>query len=90
MDKISWKYLSANKNPKAIQLLEKHPEQIFWPWFSENPSAINILTPYDFVKMKEKNVDFFYELCKKVFNPQRIQRIASVYDLDLDEYLDRL
>jgi len=42
-DEINWEFLSRNKNPIAIDLLEKNQDKIDWYWLSGNPSAIHIL-----------------------------------------------
>ena len=34
--------LSANTNPKAIELLEKNQTKIWWPHLSANPSIFTI------------------------------------------------
>ena len=36
LEKLSWKYLSAN--PNAIDLLENNQDKINWSWLSKNPS----------------------------------------------------
>jgi hypothetical protein len=40
---LSWKELSSNINPRAIEYLEKNPEKIDWVKLSFNPSAIRLL-----------------------------------------------
>lgn len=45
-NKIDFKKLSANPNPMAIQLLEEHPDKIYWPNLSGNPSAMKLLKEY--------------------------------------------
>jgi hypothetical protein len=40
--------------------------------------------------MLENMKDFCEELVKVVFNPIRVQRMADLYELDMDEYLDKL
>jgi hypothetical protein len=46
MDKIDWKYLSAN--PNAIHLLEANMDKVDWDYLSRNPNAIHLLenNPY--------------------------------------------
>ena len=34
--------LSYNENPKALELLEQHPEKIDWEWLSQNPSIFRV------------------------------------------------
>ncbi len=41
IEKLSWKYLSAN--PNAIELLEANPDKIDWQELSRNPNAIHLL-----------------------------------------------
>jgi hypothetical protein len=40
--------------------------------------------------MLENMKGFCEELVKVVFNPIRVQRMADLYELDMDEYLDKL
>jgi hypothetical protein len=40
--------------------------------------------------MREKCKTFAEELVRAVFNPIRAQRMADLYDLDMDEYLELL
>ena len=80
-EKIDW---SLSRNPNAIPLLEKHPEKIDWRELSKNPNAMYLLSSLDCQKMKEKNKEFAEELCKYVFEPQRMWRIMKKYTFDLD------
>ena len=41
--KIDWKYLSGNRHPHAIQMLEDNPEKIDWWYLCGNPYAIHLL-----------------------------------------------
>ncbi len=41
IEKLSWKYLSAN--PNAIHLLEANPDKIDWEYLSKNSNAIHLL-----------------------------------------------
>jgi hypothetical protein len=40
--------------------------------------------------MLENTKDFCEELVQAVFNPIRAQRMAKLYELDMDEYLELL
>ena len=40
--------------------------------------------------MRENCKIFAEELAKAVFNPIRAQRMADLYDMDMDEYLELL
>lgn len=42
----------------------------------------------DYPKMRENGKAFYQELTKSVFCPQRISRVAAMYGLTWDEYLD--
>lgn len=46
IDNLNGRFLSMN--PRAISLLEQHPEKIDWYWLSGNPNAVPLL---------EKNLD---------------------------------
>ncbi len=50
---------------------------INWEMFSANPNADHLL-------IKE----FRRELVEYVFNPLRIQHIADIFNLDMEEYLE--
>jgi hypothetical protein len=41
LERLSWQYLSAN--PRAISLLEQHPQNIHWDMLSINPEGIPML-----------------------------------------------
>jgi hypothetical protein len=90
IDKIDWPYLS--KNPNAIHLLEKNPDKIDWTYLSANPNAdaLRLLAPLDYVEMKRTFQPLAKELVETVFHPCRVSRIADVYGMDLNEYLDFL
>lgn len=42
-NEISWYFLSANKNPKFISLINNNMDKIDWTMLSMNPNAISIL-----------------------------------------------
>ena len=47
-----------------------------------------IINSYNYTKMRERNKNFCEELVKKVFHPERIQRICDAYNMDMTQYLD--
>ena len=46
INKISWDYLSCNKN--AVYLLEENKDKINWCYLSSNPNAIKLTTYWFF------------------------------------------
>ena len=40
--------------------------------------------------MKENNAGLFQELCESVFNPDRINKLANKFNIDLHVYLDSI
>jgi hypothetical protein len=44
----------------------------------------------DYEKMKENNAGLFQELCESVFNPDRINKLANKFNIDLHVYLDSI
>jgi hypothetical protein len=87
-DKIAWDQLSAN--PGAIHLLEQNPDKIDWGRLSTNPNAIHLLARLDYAEMKRTFQPLAEELVETVFHPTRVSRIADVYGMDLNEYLEFL
>ena len=85
-DKIYWGWLCSN--PNAIHLLEQNYDKIDWCMLSANPNAIHLLASLDYVAMKRTFQPLAQELIEYVFHPSRVSRIASLYELELDEYLD--
>jgi hypothetical protein len=88
LDKVNWAYLS--RNPNAIHILEKNLDKVDWWFLSKNPNALHLLFSLDYKKMLENMKDFCEELVKVVFNPMRAQRMAELYEMDMDEYLELL
>ena len=86
IDKIYWPYLSLN--PAAIHLLEANPNKIDWSTLSANPNALHLLARLDYAEMKRTFQPLAKELVETVFHPCRVSRIADVYGIDLNEYLD--
>ena len=87
-DKINWNLLSSN--PNAIKLLEQNPDKIDWTYLSANPNALHLLAHLDYGEMKRTFQPFAEELIETVFHPTRVSRIADVYGMDLNEYLEFL
>jgi hypothetical protein len=73
-----------------LRLLEKNPDKIDWDQLSANPSALHLLAHLDYGEMKRTFQPFAEELIETVFHPTRVSRIADVYGMDLNEYLDFL
>jgi hypothetical protein len=84
--------LSQNRNPEAIKLLELNPDKIDWPNLSANPNAdaLRLLARLDYGEMKRTFQPLAKELIEYVFHPTRVSRIADVYGMDLNEYLEFL
>ena len=81
------KYLiELSSNPSAISLLEQNVEKLSFYNLSRNPCAIHLLFPLDHKTMKQENAAFAEELCAKVFEPKRMQRLAGV--MALWDYMD--
>jgi hypothetical protein len=85
-DKIEWKGLSLNSS--AIKLLEQNPDKIDWFCLSKNPNAIHLITSLNYHEMQRTFQPLAKELIETVFHPTRVSRIAQVYRMDLNEYLD--
>ena len=87
-DRIDWWQLSAN--PNAFRLLEQNPDRIDWSTLSANPSALHLIAHLDYVDMKRTFQPLAKELVEYVFHPCRVSRIADIYGMDLNEYLEFL
>jgi hypothetical protein len=86
LDKVNWPWLSGN--PNAIPILEQKLDKVKWGWLSQNPNAIHLLAKLDTNAMRQNCKTFAEELARAVFNPMRAQRMADLYDLDMDEYFE--
>lgn len=75
-------------NANAIDLVTQSPDKIYWGNLSANPSAMHLLAPLDYSIMKNTLKPFCKELVEYVLHPLRIDRIASLFDLELEEYLE--
>ena len=69
-------------------ILEQNIAKINCVQLSMNPSAIHLLAPLDCVEMKRTFQPLAKELIEYVFQPTRVSRIADVYGMDLNEYLE--
>jgi hypothetical protein len=57
---------------------------------SKNFNATHLLFSLDYEKMKENNREFFEELVKKVFHPERIVRLSALYEFDFSDYMENI
>jgi hypothetical protein len=88
LDKADWAQLSAN--PNAIHILEQKLDKVNWSYLSLNPNAIRLFTELDTNAMRENCKTFAEELAKSVFNPVRAQRMANLYDMNMEQYFELL
>ena len=86
MDKVDWTSLCLN--PNSIHILENNLDKVCWSYLLTNPNAIHLLFGYDYESIKYKNQDISKQIIEYVFNPYRLIRVSSKYNLELDEYLD--
>ena len=70
--KLNWAHLSENTNPKAIELLEANPDEIYWEQLSANPSAIKLL------KANKDNI----RLIQLSENPNAIELLRERIDIE--------
>jgi hypothetical protein len=75
-------------NPSAIHLLEGNIDKIDWPTLSGNINAIHLITSLNYHEMQRTFQPLAKELIETVFHPTRVSRIADVYEMDLNEYLE--
>ncbi len=86
---IHWDSLA--ENPNAIRILEKNLDKfdrINWFYLSMNPNAIHLLFDYDYELMRESKQELSKEMIEFVYHPSRLDRISSLYNMEMDEYLD--
>ena len=76
------------ENPNAIHILEQNLDNFDWSY--QVPNFIHILFPLNLKVMKEKIREFREELVAFVYHPIRLSRIATVYNMDLVEYINCL
>ena len=87
MDKINWYILSFNR--KAVHLFEQNPIRIHWELICMNPCAFHLFK-LDYPAMRERNQEFRQELAIYLFNPDRLVRMSTRYDIDMRSYLGYL
>jgi hypothetical protein len=63
-------------------------DKVNWARLCGNPNAIRLLAWLDTEKMISNCKPFAEELVKYVFHPLRLQRLCTVYNLDLEEYFE--
>jgi len=85
---LDWDILSYNH--AAVHLLEKNLDKVCPNALSGNSNATHLLFSLDYEKMKENNRDFFEELVENVFNPQRIERLSSLYKFEFSDYMENV
>jgi len=85
MNKIKWNSLPYN--PNAYHLIEMHLDKVNY-LVSSNPSIFVI----DYAKMKERmvNLGFAEELTMKVWNPTRLLKLCSMYQIQFDTLMEIL
>ena len=74
---IDWWHLSTNN--KAMHLLEKNVDKIYWKTFSSNHSIFEI----DYKFLKNRIQPFKEELMQKVFHPDRLVYCLEKYNYDI-------
>jgi hypothetical protein len=82
--RVNWELLSFNET--AIDLLKANPEKIHWSYVSQNPKVLYLLE-LDYPKMKENATDLQQELAGRVFEPDRLCRMAASAGIDMRAYL---
>lgn len=78
-DKICFQAISTNPNICEIFQLIKY----YFP--NEKHYYFTEIFPYDYQKMRDKMLNFKEELCQYVFNPKRMQNIANLCNLSLQD-----
>jgi hypothetical protein len=63
-------------------------DKINWETLSRNPNAMHLLAPLDHEKMRDQCREFTRELLNYYLHPNRLMRIASTFDMDLEEYIE--
>lgn len=85
LNKVDWNMLSLNR--AAVHILEKNKDKVRMIAVS-NPTAFRLLFQLDYIQMKQQNCDFKEELCKYIFNPERLDKMANNVGIDLHDYLE--
>lgn len=52
--------------------------------------TLNGIIRFDYNRMKQDNENFYIELNKVILKPERIQNMATIYDIDFFDYLDAI
>jgi hypothetical protein len=81
LDKVDWDRLSMN--PRAISILEKHPDRFEVRWTLINPNALHLACDLDYERMKEHRQSLKEELQAYYFHPDRIFQKAKQLDIDV-------
>lgn len=76
---------NLSQNPKAIALLEQHPDEIAWYNLLGNPSIFEI----DYQALKERISPFQEQLIAQCFHPKRLVSYLEKYHYDIgdEEYI---
>lgn len=85
INKIDWQYLC--ENPNAVSIIKKNMHKMdttCWKVFSKNPSIFVL----DQMAMKEQCRIFAEDLAAYVFHPERVERMAALYHMEFDEYME--
>lgn len=72
--KLFWVFVSSN--PKAIRLLEKNQDKIYWDWLSYNPSIFKKQINYKFLTDRMNIIR--EELMMKCMHPKRLERFLEM------------
>ena len=86
LDVIDW--YSLAQNPNAINILIKNLNLIEWRYLCCNYNIHQIICKLNYQKMREKNMNFFQELCEYVYNPIRLIRLSKIYNIDFIDLLN--
>ena len=65
-------------------------DKVYWWGLLSNPNVIQLLCDIDYDKMKENMRLFADELLAKTFHPDRLERICKMYNIELEDYVERL
>jgi hypothetical protein len=82
--RVHWDLLSFNES--AIEMLKAAPEKIHWSYVSQNPKVLYLLE-LDYPTMKENARELQQELAARVFEPDRMCRMAARAGVDMRGYL---
>jgi hypothetical protein len=82
--RLNWELLSFNES--AIEMLKAAPEKIHWSYVSQNPKVLYLLE-LDYPTMKENARELQEELAARVFDPDRMCRMAAISGIDMREYI---